>query len=262
MNAQHVAFVTAVDAKHVERANGQSFDLWQVHDSDNNTWVVKKPLADFARSLVGQQAQFSTRSEQKPRNDGDGFFTNYYADQIIPMASVVTSAQAYPPSPNFPPSSQQPQPQYLPAQQAQQQQPAQYQEGWGYNQPQQTAPQYVPQPQPQPAPSQAQEAPFYPSMKDLSIYRQVAAKVAGDICKGDQYVFWTLLPDLMQFFVTGSRPASIVQAEELARNTVNAARPEPQAYAEGASLDADPGPEPGAGGGDPYGDDIPFIPTV
>jgi hypothetical protein len=223
---EHIAFVTAVDAKHIDRPNGQSFDLWQIHDSDNNIWVVKKPLADFARALVGQQAQFTTRTEQKPRNDGNGFYENYYADQIIPLASVQAAQGAYPPYSNQ--QQQQPQPTYQPAQQAQQAQQQQ---------------QPVPPAPVQPVQQQVQQQqPWRPTEKDYTIWRQTAAKVAASLAAGDQYVFWTLLPELMEFFVLGKRPANIENAEVFAQRTVNAS-------AEGASMTS-------------YQDeDIPFAPT-
>jgi len=188
MTQQHIATITSVAPRHIQRANGQGFDLWEVFDSNGQAWVVKPQVAEFAKSLVGQMVTFVTRTEVKMGNNPGQQFTNYYADALYPGAPQ--SAQTPPQAAVSPPAGQQAAP-----------------------------------------PSEDQQA------RTLSIYRQVAAKVAGTACRGDIYVFWTLLPELMAWFQSGVRPAQIIEAESIAAQTVRAAGGDPPAYAEGEPLD-------------------------
>ena len=184
MTQQHVATITNVAPRHIQRANGQGFDLWEVFDSNGGAWVVKPQVAEFAKNLIGQTVTFVTRTEVKMGNNPGQQFTNYYADALYPGA----------------PQAQTP-PQTAPSTYAGQSVPAPTED---------------------------------PQAKTLSIYRQVAAKVAGQVCQGDLYVFWTMLPELMRYFVAGERPASIIEAEQVAAHAVRASGGSPPGYAEGA----------------------------
>jgi hypothetical protein len=188
MAQQHIATITNVAPRHIQRANGQGFDLWEVFDSNGGVWVVKPQVAEFAKTLLGQTVTFVTRTEVKQGNNPGQQFTNYYADALYPGA---------PQSAQTPPQAA-------------------------------VSPQGVQQ---APPPTEDQQA------RTLSIYRQVAAKVAAQACQGDIYVFWTLLPELMAWFQSGVRPATITDAEAFAANTVRASGGEPPAYAEGEPLD-------------------------
>jgi len=221
MSTHVLTFIASVDAKRIERANGQAFDLHQVHDSDGNTWVVKKPLADFARTLVGQQVELVTRQETKVTETGE--WQNFYADSIIPSTGAGQTAQPQP-SERIPPP-----------------------EGWYYD----SAGNLRPQPQPEPEPTPVADPASYGSAvaeraTRESINRSVAVKAAAIVCSGDQYVFWTMLRDLMGFLDEGKLPKNIEQASEYAEKVVNAS-------AEGASM-------PSAGGSESE-DDIPFDKT-
>jgi hypothetical protein len=61
MPSQHVANITNADTKHIERGNGQFFDLYQVHDSEGK---IRSKKPDRACSMIGQQATI-IRHEQK-----------------------------------------------------------------------------------------------------------------------------------------------------------------------------------------------------
>jgi hypothetical protein len=239
MSNQHTAYITAVEPKHITRANGQAFDLWQVFDSDGSIWVVKPPLAKFAQMLVGQQATFTTRSETKVTDAGE--FVNYYADAIYPVegSQMLGQQQGYQPQP--------------------QQQP----------QAQPTQPQPQAQPQDNPAEQQASqraEAEAREQQKRLEMNRALATKVAAWVCQGDQYTFWTLIPDLLRFYETGWRPDNIIRAEQIARQSVGnqpQTNSTPQANAEGAGMPEYTNPSVVSGGGMLTADeDIPFHHTV
>jgi hypothetical protein len=198
MAQQHIATVTNVAPRHIQRANGQGFDLWEVFDSLGGTWVVKPQVAEFAKSLIGQTVTFVTRTEVKMGNNPGQQFTNYYADALYPGApQAQTPAQYAPQSSGMPLQGSQSVSGGLQA----------------------------------PPPSEDQRE------RTLSIYRQVAAKVAGQVCSGDMYVFWTMLPELMAWFQSGVRPATITDAEQIAARTVRASGGDPPAYAEGEPLD-------------------------
>jgi hypothetical protein len=199
MAQQHIATVTNVAPRHIQRANGQGFDLWEVFDSLGGTWVVKPQVAEFAKSLIGQTVTFVTRTEVKPGNNPGMQFTNYYADALYPGA----------PQPSDTTTQYAPQPSGMPLQGSQS-------VSGGLQ---------------APPPSEDQRE------RTLSIYRQVAAKVAGQVCSGDMYVFWTMLPELMAWFQSGVRPATITDAEQIAARTVRASGGDPPAYAEGEPLD-------------------------
>jgi hypothetical protein len=199
MAQQHIATVTNVAPRHIQRANGQGFDLWEVFDSLGGTWVVKPQVAEFAKSLIGQTVTFVTRTEVKMGNNPGQQFTNHYADALYPGA----------PQPSDTTTQYAPQPSGMPLQGSQS-------VSGGLQ---------------APTPTEDQRE------RTLSIYRQVAAKVAGEVCKGDLYVFWTLLPELMRYFIASERPASIIEAERIAASTVRASGGDPPAYAEGEPLD-------------------------
>ena len=227
MSTHVLTFIASVDAKRIERANGQAFDLHQVHDSDGNTWVVKKPLADFARTLVGQQVELVTRQETKVTETGE--WQNFYADSIIPSTGAGQTAQPQP-SERIPPP-----------------------EGWYYDSAGNLRPEARAEPEAPVSPSNGQEDSETPygsaaveREKRESINRSVAVKAAAVVCSGDQYVFWTMLRDLMGFLDEGKLPKNIEQASEYAEKVVNAS-------AEGASM-------PSAGGSE-SDDDIPFDKT-
>ena len=217
MSQTHIAYVANVDSKHIERANGQSFDLWQVHDNLGNIWVVKKNVADLARTLVGQQVTFITRQEQK------GNFLNFYADQILPLQTQGGVAYSHPMD----------QPAGVTQAQAQA-----MNQGWNpYEQPQIPSPQ-LPQ---MPSPSNGQEAAqavygsaSHEAERSASINRAVAVKAAAEICKGDLYTFFSTLPDIVQFLEDGTLPAKIVEA--LFANAGMEPERVPNASAEGASM--------------------------
>ena len=217
MSQTHIAYVANVDTKHIERANGQSFDLWQVHDNLGNIWVVKKNVADLARTLVGQQVTFITRQEQK------GNFLNFYADQILPLQTQGGVAYSHPMD----------QPAGVTQAQAQA-----MNQGWNpYEQPQIPSPQ-LPQ---MPSPFNGQEAAqvvygsaSHEAERSASINRAVAVKAAAEICKGDLYTFFSTLPDIVQFLEDGTLPAKIVEA--LFANAGMEPERVPNASAEGASM--------------------------
>jgi len=217
MSQTHIAYVANVDTKHIERANGQSFDLWQVHDNLGNIWVVKKNVADLAKTLVGQQVTFITRQEQK------GNFLNFYADQILPLQTQGGVAYSHPMD----------QPAGVTQAQAQA-----MNQGWNpYEQPQIPSPQ-LPQ---MPSPFNGQEAAqvvygsaSHEAERSASINRAVAVKAAAEICKGDLYTFFSTLPDIVQFLEDGTLPAKIVEA--LFANAGMEPERVPNASAEGASM--------------------------
>ena len=217
MSQTHIAYVANVDSKHIERANGQSFDLWQVHDNLGNIWVVKKNVADLAKTLVGQQVTFITRQEQK------GNFLNFYADQILPLQTQGGVAYSHPMD----------QPAGVTQAQAQA-----MNQGWNpYEQPQIPSPQ-LPQ---MPSPFNGQEAAqvvygsaSHEAERSASINRAVAVKAAAEICKGDLYTFFSTLPDIVQFLEDGTLPAKIVEA--LFANAGMEPERVPNASAEGASM--------------------------
>jgi len=240
MSQTHIAYVANVDSKHIERANGQSFDLWQVHDNLGNIWVVKKNVADLARTLVGQQVTFITRQEQK------GNFLNFYADQILPLQTQGGVAYSHPMD----------QPAGVTQAQAQA-----MNQGWNpYEQPQIPSPQLSQMPLQGAVgpPSNGQEAAqavygsaSHEAERSASINRAVAVKAAAEICKGDLYTFFSTLPDIVQFLEDGTLPAKIVEA--LFANAGMEPERVPNASAEGASM---PRPDPPYENVDPDG--VPF----
>lgn len=198
-----LAFIAGCDTKTITRADGGSFSLYQIHDNSGQVFVAKKDVWDFAQRHVGQQVQMLTRVEQK------GKFTNYYCDAVIPMNGVqqqqfahpldnpqgVTQGEAVSMNAGWNPNTQPMMPTQTPQTYTPPGMPLQGNGTWANG----TSTNIV-------APG--------PTDHDLSIYRQVAAKVAASHSRGDDLKFWTIIPELMVWFKTGSRPHWVTEQEE------------------------------------------------
>jgi hypothetical protein len=186
--------ITGCDTREVTTKDGRKFPLHEVYDHTGQAWVVKRDVWNFAQQLKNQAVQMQTRVEQ------NGGFTNYYVDGIVPLGAAPSGGYAHPLD--------------NPAGVTQQESVA-LNAGWD---PYQGAPppsSVGARPQPQDAP-RGPAPTSGPDERELSIYRQTAAKVAAWLSTADaesQFKFWSNLPEIMTWFKRGDRPDWVLAKE-------------------------------------------------
>lgn len=147
-------------------------------------YVARKDVFNIAQGLVGQVVEAVVRSEQK------GTYLNHYLDFISPSTGSVATP---------PPPQQAPPPQYV--QEAQ-----------------------LAQQPPQAPPVPVAQVLVQQELFDLnvSIHRQVAAKVSAQICT-NPVDFWASVDAVFHYFQTGQKPTALPSLHDFISTNVAAA---------------------------------------
>jgi len=175
------AVASAVTHKELTaKSTGRKFLLYTVETDMGAFTTAKRNLAEQAYRLLNRQADYTVKTEQR------GEFTNYYLEAVVPVDGAATNNAPFPEAPSapFPQAPSVPQPQV--------------------NQPQAQEPIGTPE-QPVGVPAQS------PTEKDIFIFRQTAAKVAGAISRTPDE-FWENVGAITDYFIDGKKPVQFAEA--------------------------------------------------